>query len=264
MTFTPDNDITVSGDITTQNLVPAGIATAGSAVEIACNSKGACAIQVVGTWTGILSLQGTIDGLNWVTIGMASALKNIATDSYATVIPSATPGIYFATCGGYVRLRVTALGATTGTATVTMNLTRASRTATIDSALPPGSAVLGSVMLQNAPAQGATRHSLTATASTNATSVKSTAGTVYAHIISNKAITGMWFKFYDKASAPTVGTDVPVLQYLVPASTSISLSFGATGLKFTNGIAFATTGGDAANDTTAVAAAQCYSTIAYN
>ncbi len=263
MTFISETDTTVSGTITTQNLVPAGVATDGSAVEIACNTKGACAIQVVGTWAGVLSLQGTIDGTNWVTIGMASAVKNIATDTYSASIPSASPGIYFAPCGAYVKLRVTALAATTGSAVITMNLTRASRSVTIDSGLPPGSAVLGNVNLTTSASQGGSLHSLVAAATTNATSVKAAPGTIYAHVISNKAITGMWFKFYNKASAPTVGTDVPVLQYLVPASTSISLNFGAAGLLFSNGIAFAITVLDAANDTTAVAAAQCYSTLVY-
>ena len=64
-----------------------------------------------------------------------------------------------------------------------------------------------------------------------------------------------YLKLYNKASAPTVGTDTPVATYLIPANGSgvvveISNGMGA----FTAGIALAVTGAMPDTDTTAVGA----------
>lgn len=110
----------VTGSITTQNLVPAGVATAGSAVEIALGGKqDTLAIQVTGTYTGVLSVQGSVDGTNWVTRSGASDLtKN---DAVATAtIPSAAVGIWKFDVSAYGKCRVTGLAAMTGTAVVTL------------------------------------------------------------------------------------------------------------------------------------------------
>ena len=57
---------------------------------------------------------------------------------------------------------------------------------------------------------------LSAAATTNATSVKATPGVVKRVIGTSKAATDRFLKFYDKATAPTVGTDVPIMTILIP------------------------------------------------
>ena len=92
--------------------------------------------------------------------------------------------------------------------------------------------------------------------STNATSVKASAGTVFNMIIHNthggggggSAIT---LRLYDKATAPTVGTDVPMIIIHVGSNTSKEINF-TSGITFTNGIAYALTAGDSLLDATAV------------
>lgn len=91
-------------------------------------------------------------------------------------------------------------------------------------------------------------------ASTNGTSVKTTAGTVYDLTVSNTSAAAVYYKIYNKASAPTVGTDVPVITVPVPANTMLSIEFGRVGKRLTLGVAIAVTGAMAATDTTAVAA----------
>lgn len=91
-------------------------------------------------------------------------------------------------------------------------------------------------------------------ATTNATSVKSSAGTVYGVLISNINAAARFVKFYNKASAPTVGTDTPIITIQVPANTTINFPIGELGLRFATGIALAITGAAADSDTTAVAA----------
>jgi len=106
-------------------------------------------------------------------------------------------------------------------------------------------------------------HTLTSAATTNATNVKATAGHVYELTVDNFTASIKWFKLYNKATAPTVGTDVPVLTIPVPANSFVTLNFGATGKRFATGIGFAITGAQAVADTTAVAAGDTHSQLSY-
>lgn len=112
-------DTTASGTITTQNLVPAGVAAAGSAVSIDLDSKGTVTIQVTGTYTGALSAQITTDGTNWVT-PTNTVFKNMTTGANSVTIPSASVGIWQIEVIGHAKFRLSALAAVTGTATVAL------------------------------------------------------------------------------------------------------------------------------------------------
>jgi len=104
---------------------------------------------------------------------------------------------------------------------------------------------------------GLTPARLISGASTNATSLKSSAGQLYTIYAINTNAAVRYLKFYNKASAPTVGTDVPVLTLPIPGNTAgagFLLSPGGQGIEFTTGIAYATTTGVADADTGAVAA----------
>lgn len=95
------------------------------------------------------------------------------------------------------------------------------------------------------------------TASTNAASIKASAGHLFEITISNPTATPAYVKLYNKASAPTVGTDVPVLTVPVAANSTVQFDLGQVGKRFATGIAVATTGAIAATDTTnAVAGVQ--------
>lgn len=117
-------DATASGNITTQNLVPAGAATAGSAVELSLNGQASATVQVTGTYTGALSLQSTVDGTTWVT---HSDIRFLSTASaLSPTIASASIGIFTLTFPSAQKVRITALAAVTGTATVTVRASRSS------------------------------------------------------------------------------------------------------------------------------------------
>jgi hypothetical protein len=108
-----------------------------------------------------------------------------------------------------------------------------------------------------------TPYKLNSAASTNATSVSATANTLlYGYYISNTNSSVRYVKFYNKASAPTVGTDTPVLVLAIPGSGAANVSFPA-GVNFTTGLAFATTTGAADNDTGAVAANEVIVNLVY-
>lgn len=99
-----------------------------------------------------------------------------------------------------------------------------------------------------------TASNVTSAASTNATSVKASAGTLYSITASNTAASARYLKLYNKASAPTVGTDVPVLTITLAASSTVNVPFGALGHRFGTGIALAITGAAGDSDTTAIGA----------
>ena len=65
-----------------------------------------------------------------------------------------------------------------------------------------------------------------------------------------------YLKIYNKATAPTVGTDVPVHVFLIPgntAGTGTNIPIPSEGIALSTGIAFALTTGVADTDTGAVA-----------
>ena len=103
---------------------------------------------------------------------------------------------------------------------------------------------------------------LIAAGTTNATSVKASAGRVYGWSYSNTAASARYVKLYNKASAPTVGTDTPVMLIAIPAGQSVT-QFVGPGVSFATGIALATTTGYADADTGAVTAGDVVGTLFY-
>lgn len=112
-----------------------------------------------------------------------------------------------------------------------------------------------SITMTGTPAAGfgaTTKHHAISAATTNATVVKASAGSINALTISNGNAAARYFKLYDKASAPVVGTDTPVMTVLVPPVSTLVLDLGAYGLRNATGIAYALTTGIAVADTGAV------------
>jgi hypothetical protein len=101
-----------------------------------------------------------------------------------------------------------------------------------------------------------TAFALSSAATTNATSIKGSAGTMYAITCSNSGAAAAFVKLYNKATAPTVGTDVPILTIPVGASGIANINLGELGHRFSTGIALAITNLVADTDATAVVAAQ--------
>lgn len=106
---------------------------------------------------------------------------------------------------------------------------------------------------------------LISAATTNATSVKASAGVVYLITAFNLNAAVRYLKMYNKASAPTVGTDTPVATYPIPASATgagfiIPIICGS---DYSTGIALALTTGVADADTGAVAANEIFVHLVY-
>jgi hypothetical protein len=104
-----------------------------------------------------------------------------------------------------------------------------------------------------AATDGLTYTRFNSAASTNATSVKAGAGRIYGFDVYNMAAYYVFLKFYNKASAPTVGTDTPVWTVPLAPGGGFSLD-GASPEYFATGIAFAITKLQADTDVTVIAA----------
>jgi hypothetical protein len=302
---------TASGTITTQNLNPGGVATAGSAVELTVDGTGGIALQITGTWTGGLNLQVTADGTNWITSagGNNYVFTDLATGLQYVIIPSASVSVFKAEAIGWLKARITSLTAQTGSAVITMRAVPLTNLVTLNNSIPTGNNIVGSlapnqsiniaqtgatnVATNNGTAsagclrvaiasnctansnpylmtavpsasQGAsTTHHLISAASTNATSVKASNGTISSGCVSNLNAAARYFKLYNKASAPTVGTDTPVLTLYLRPTANEQIPTGEGGFRLSTGIAYALTTGIAVADTGAVAASEHSVHIAY-
>ena len=96
-------------------------------------------------------------------------------------------------------------------------------------------------------------YKLLSAASTNASNIKGSAGNIYGWSIQNSTTSTRYVKLYNKASAPTVGTDTPVMTLLIPGATAgAGNNLSTTNIIFSIGIALATTVNPSDSDSTAV------------
>lgn len=134
-----------------------------------------------------------------------------------------------------------------------------------------GSGILATVVkvhngYEGSAQDGWTASRLISAASTNATSVKASAGMLGFIYAVNLTATLRFLKFYNKASAPTVGSDTPIATLPIPANTAgagFMLPLPDGGLSFSTGIAYAVTGAYADNDTTAIGLADVFLLLGY-
>lgn len=112
-------------------------------------------------------------------------------------------------------------------------------------------------------ANGLTNARVHAAATTNATSVKGTAGQLYAFHLCSGTANNKYLKLYNKATAPTVGTDTPVATITIPGNGCAPEFTTTLGVVYGTGLAYAITGAETDADTTAVAAGDVDGFLAY-
>lgn len=105
-------------------------------------------------------------------------------------------------------------------------------------------------------------YTLNSAATTNANVVKATPGNVWGISIINTSAAAKFVRLYDKATAPTVGTDIAYRVIAVAANSSTRVDF-ANGDSYAAGIGIAITNLIAHNDATAIAANNVQLAITY-
>lgn len=92
-------------------------------------------------------------------------------------------------------------------------------------------------------------------ATTNGTVVKASAGTLYSITVSSTRASTCYLKFHN-STAVTPGTTAVALTIAVPTNSTVTVPFGATGMRLGTGICLSITGAAADTDTTAVGAGE--------
>jgi hypothetical protein len=116
------------------------------------------------------------------------------------------------------------------------------------------------VLKTGAPAALSAR--LASLATTNATSVKPTAGKVYRILLYNSNASIRYLKIYNMTTPPVVGTDIPLVTLALPATALYSQDLSIP-ISCSSGIAYAMTGGVADTDTTAITANDIQGVLLY-
>jgi hypothetical protein len=240
-------------------------------------SDGTRQLVLVGnaSWTGLLigdlvELYGTRNAVDGATLGVDGAWKvaNVATTTLTLVLPysgsMAIPADFASTnCGGGVikrtDMRLSFVRASDYTRSRVEML---ARPASDFSAAAPVVAQGGTITTVTAvttagtPLVPATPYFVNSLATTNGALILTGTSGLQAFWASNTGATPAYVKLYNKATAPTVGTDVPEMVITVPATGQIELTPGFNGYRFALGLGIAITGAAADSDTTAVAAGQ--------
>lgn len=230
------------GPAATQQITGSASANNTDLFSVNCSSFRGINFQITGTWVGTISFQVSNDNTNWSGFGVQNSAGSTGWSSTTT-----TNGSWYALLAGFNFIRIRFNAYTSGTANVSGFLLRET--------IPQAATTSGASVLINANsnAPGNSVFTVNSAATTNGASIKTSAGNLYGISAMNASATTKFVRFFNKNSAPTVGTDVPIMVVAVPATSSKEIQY-VPAVRFTTGIAVAITGGAAATDATAVAA----------
>lgn len=204
------------------------------------------------------------DGGNTITVDYATTGSGTATGALRVELPTNGTGV-IATVGA-----VTAI--TNALPAGTNAIGKLSANSGVDIgdvdilSIAAGTNNIGNVGVIPRTSGGATPYKLVSAATTNATSVKGSAGQIFMITASNVNAAVRYLKLYNKASAPTVGSDTPVLTFAIPGNTAgagTNIPIPACGIAFGTGIAFALTTEATDAGSTGVAANEIVINMAY-
>jgi hypothetical protein len=222
-------------------------------------------LQLTGTWVGTVSFQGSNDGGTFFPIVTSNPSGGQAIGESSTTENRLVklPTIY-----KFVRIRVTSY--TSGIVEGVAYGHRDENSSGLIAAIGPvtlnaeTTKKIGNVGIAQSGATVTYQKFISAT-TTNATEVSSVPANISILHMENSGDGVRYFKLYNKASAPVVGTDVPLITIGIPAVSSSSFTLPALiGIDFSIGISFAITLGAADTDATPLTvAANVTGLIAY-
>lgn len=277
--FIQDQNITgATGQSTLNNNII--LASAGSGATD-CNGYRGIALQIIttaGITAGVISFEGSNDNTNFVAIALSDEATPTADPVTTITLVASTSRFmigpihfrYFraristAVTGGTVSAVTRLLQTAYSEDQITVVQSTASQlNVTVGASIPTGANTIGSVYVA-APAF--TAGSLSASRLTGAsagTFAKASAGRFYGADVINLNAAVRYLHIYNKASAPTLSTDTPVVTIPIPASSRVSI-LNDIGVGCGTGVAWAFTTDAIAIPTTAGAAADIIGTIYYS
>lgn len=213
--------IPVSGTLTTTS--GTGTSTITGTVAVSGTSA------VSGTVTSILSGTATVVGtVTSVPSGTQTITGTTTVVGTVTDVPSGTQ-----TVSGTVTSVPSGTTTVAGTVTANGTTTIASGTVTVVSTATVG----GSVVPIPATTGGLSIKSAFSVANVTGVNFKSSAGQLYGWVVTNTSTAPRYVKIYNKATAPSVGTDTPTIRLCIPADSGGN-GAGQVAAEYTMGIAF--------------------------
>lgn len=257
----PDGYPDATGDITA---IQATIATpvAGGTVEADVSNASNVVAFCTGTFAGVnVTFEGSLEAAGNAWFGLQAVRTNANTIETATGALSAAPAYAWElSVNALRRVRVRCTARTSGAQSWRFVLgtyaTEPIPAAQVSATQPVSGSVTVSGTATATPATP-TAYALNSAATTNLAAIKASAGTLYGLAGFNAGAAAAFVKLYNKATAPVLASDVPVLVVPIPAGGAMPpVNLGALGHRFAAGIAIAVTGGAADTDATAVTAGQ--------
>lgn len=253
----PASNSAVSGSITTN----------GQNVSIPCGRFGNLSVSMVATTLvghniSFECSNNSTNGTDGTWYGVQAVRSNANTCETASGVLAATPAyMWHVNVGDYLYFRVRATAHTSGTAAYILKpgsyATEPIPAVQITGTQP----VSGSVTATVNPGVPATPYFLNSAATTNGALVLTGTSGLQAFYATNEGATAAYVKLYNKATAPTVGTDIPEMIIPIPAAASgvpgvANPRIGFSGFRFPLGLGIAITANAVYTDTIAVAAGQ--------
>jgi hypothetical protein len=205
-------------------------------------------IQLVGTWVATVTFEGSNDNTTFYSVATTDPSANGTGQTTATInrvvkVPVLTK---------YIRARVSAY--TSGTVSAVAYGHRDENSSGLISTLgdvtlaAETTKIIGTVNINAAGPNNF--HSIISATGLNATSVATSPAKISILHLVNGVATARYFKMYNKASAPTVGTDTPFFTVSLPTGATTFQLPALVGIDFSLGISYAITLGVAPDDTT--------------
>lgn len=203
--------------------------------------------------SSIGTFQVSNDNTNWLSLALQLSSSTTGTNGSATFNVT-NVGYHGPIPFRYFRINVTGISAGTTAGTIEFKALPLGFTATNVGASQVGTWTAGISALATG---GFTPGHIVSAATTNAAVIKASAGTLSSSSAFNISGSPRYVHFYNKATTPTVGTDVPVQTYGIPGNTSGSgytLPLPPQGLVFAAGISYSITSGMSDTDAGAIGA----------
>lgn len=221
-----------------------------------------------GTFVGHNStFEVSLDGSTWKACLMVRSNTATTVAESTTGVLGAVPTYSWeASVNGFNQFRIRCTAHTSGTANYQIGFgafaTEPLPAASVSGTQPVSGTVTATVTGGTVVGVTPTASIINSAATTNGTVVKASAGTLYSVTASNTGIAVAYVKLHN-STAVTVGSTAVALTIPVPAGDYVSIPFGMQGMRYGTGICLSITNLAADTDTTAVAASQVKTNIAF-
>lgn len=240
-------------DVAQSSAVTGTITANAQTITVATSAFNGAVFAWWGTFAGInLSFEACYEPslTNWTAVGAVAIYGGTPVTSVSNQSVMNAYNVY---APGAEGLRVRSTAYTSGTMNV--RAIPVSMMQEVISSVAGGSMNVIGIVSNGTGGLATVNRLLSAAASVNATVAKASAGRIYKILGYNAAASLRYLKLYNKATAPTVGTDTPVVTIPLSPSLGFNIDLGLYGEYFSAGISYGLTTGVADNDTGALTAA---------